>query len=71
LKRAATKAGWFAAFVVLLACSLPAEAATVTGHVELVSSHDPNVRKHLDYSGVVVWLEPLSAPMPQVRPRRA
>ena len=25
---------------------------------ELVSSHDPNVRKHTDYSGVVVWLEP-------------
>ena len=35
-------------------------AATVTGRVELVSSNDPNVRKHQDYSGVVVWLEPLS-----------
>jgi plastocyanin len=35
-------------------------AATVSGHVELVSSHDPNVRKHTDYSGVVVWLEPVS-----------
>ena len=35
-----------------------AAAATVTGRVELVSSHDPNVRKHTDYSGVVVWLEP-------------
>ena len=33
-------------------------AGTVSGHVELVSSHDPNVRKHTDYSGVVVWLEP-------------
>jgi plastocyanin len=33
-------------------------AATVSGHVELVSSHDPNARKHTDYSGVVVWLEP-------------
>jgi plastocyanin len=35
-------------------------AATVAGRVELLSSHDPNVRKHTDYSGVVVWLEPLS-----------
>ena len=35
-------------------------AATVSGRVELVLSHDPNVRKHPDYSGVVVWLEPLS-----------
>jgi plastocyanin len=25
-----------------------------------VSSHDPNVRRHTDYSGVVVWLEPAS-----------
>ncbi len=37
-----------------------AAAATVTARVELVSSNDPNVRKHRDYSGVVVWLEPLS-----------
>lgn len=35
-------------------------AATVSGQVELVLSHDPNVRKHRDYSGVVVWLEPLA-----------
>jgi len=37
-------------------------AATVTGRVELVLSQDPNVRKHRDFSGVVVWLEPLSPP---------
>ena len=30
--------------------------------MELVSSHDPNVRKHTDYSGVVVWLEPPRGP---------
>jgi plastocyanin len=46
------------ALSVLLAAS--ATAATVGGRVELVSSHDPNVRKHTDYSGVVVWLEPAS-----------
>lgn len=34
--------------------------ATVSGHVQLVFSNDPSVRKHQDYSGVVVWLEPLS-----------
>ena len=28
--------------------------------MKLLSSHDPNVRKHTDYSGVVVWLEPAS-----------
>jgi plastocyanin len=37
-----------------------ASAATVRGLVELAFSQDPNVRKHLDYSGVVVWLEPVS-----------
>ena len=49
----------------LLAVYLPpvcgtGPAATVTGHVQLVSSSDPSVRKHQDYSGVVVWLESLS-----------
>jgi len=37
-----------------------AAAATVSGRVELVSSHDAKVRKHTDYSGVVVWLESAS-----------
>jgi plastocyanin len=42
------------------------QSATVSGKVELAFSQDPNVRKHLDYSGVVVWLEPVSgtAPLP-------
>jgi plastocyanin len=47
-------------------------AATVSGRVELVLSHDPNVRKHRDYSGVVLWLEPLSgAPVIPVKARIA
>ncbi len=37
-----------------------AVAGSVSGRVDLLSSHDPSVRKHTDYSGVVVWLEPLS-----------
>ena len=44
----------------------------MNGRVELVFSKDPNVRKHKDYSGVVVWLEPVSAPLPQLpKPARA
>jgi plastocyanin len=46
----------------LLAGLGTAGAATISGRVELVSSQDPNVRKHMDYSGVVVWLESLSGP---------
>ena len=45
---------------IVLSLGGPAIAATVTGRVELTFSHDPNVRKHQDYSGVVVWLEPAS-----------
>src|SRR5205807_2134768 len=39
----------------------PAGAAggTVTGAVEITNSHDPAVRRNKDYSGVVLWLEPL------------
>ncbi|HTC36387.1 MAG TPA: hypothetical protein VK724_23610 [Bryobacteraceae bacterium] len=40
-----------------MAIASGAVAGTVSGRVELASSHDPNVRKHTDYSGVVVWLE--------------
>ncbi len=45
---------------------------TVKARVDLVQSHDPNVRKHADYSGVVVWLEPVygTAALP-VRARHA
>jgi plastocyanin len=46
-------------------------AGSVHGRVEIVSSQDPNVRKHSDFSGIVVWLDPLPgpAPMPLNRPR--
>lgn len=45
-------------------------AGAVNGRVEIVSSRDPDVRKHLDYSGVVVWLEPLSTPVPALAQSR-
>jgi plastocyanin len=38
---------------------LAAHAATVTGQVELTNSLDPAVHRHKDYSGVVLWLEPV------------
>jgi plastocyanin len=45
-------------------------AAGVHGRVEIVSSQDPAVRKNSDYSGVVVWLEPLSGALPATAPRK-
>src|SRR5438270_1432814 len=61
--------------VLALAC-LAAEShlpgAAVNGRVQLILSHDPAVRKHLDYSGVVVWLEPLAgSPVIPVKVRHA
>ena len=41
---------------------LPAVAGTVDGTIELTNSHDPEVRKHKIYSGVVVWLEAVGRP---------
>ncbi len=45
-----------------------AAASTVSGTVELANSLDPAVHKHKDYSGVVLWLEPVeraAAPAPK------
>jgi plastocyanin len=38
---------------------LPALAGSVNGNIELTNSRDPEVRRHKNYSGVVVWLEPI------------
>jgi plastocyanin len=47
-------------------------AETVSGHVELRDSRDPAVRKHRDYSGVVISLKPLNSDAPaRVRPSKA
>src|SRR5271154_1750098 len=37
---------------------------SVRGEIEIVSSQDPGVRKHSDYSGVVLWLDPVSGTVP-------
>jgi hypothetical protein len=50
--------------------ALPAAATTVRGSVALVASLDPMVRKHKDFSGVVVWLEPLGGPVDPPPPSR-
>ena len=39
-------------------------AGSVTGRVELHDSKDAAVRKYMDYSGVVVWLEPMNGLLP-------
>jgi len=47
--------------VLALACAaMPAGASVVSGSVRLTDSLNPEVRKRQDYSGVVVWLEPLA-----------
>ncbi len=55
------------------ALASPAAAVAVSGRVRLVDSLLPAVRNHQDYSGVVVWLEPLHAGPQTIasRPRHA
>jgi plastocyanin len=53
---------------------LPILASSVRGTVELVASRHPTVRKHKDFSGVVVWLEPINgtaALAPALAPKSA
>src|ERR1035441_5190 len=42
--------------------------AHVTGEVELSNSRDVAVRRHKDYGGVVLWLEPVDRPAPALTP---
>ncbi len=44
-----------------------AAAGTVSGSVTLLDSRDPGVRGRKDFSGVVLWLDPVSGQVP-VRP---
>src|ERR1700761_6284577 len=48
----------FSLLIAIFAC-LPkvSHAGDVTGEVQLIDSKDSGVRKHNDYSNVVVWLE--------------
>ena len=51
-----------------LAAASNLTAGSLTGKVELHDSQDAAVRKHLDYSGVVVWLEPRAGSRTAVAP---
>ncbi len=53
-------------FSLAVLLSAPLAASSVTGRVELRDSKDAAVRKKMDFSGVVVWLEPATgkAPVP-------
>jgi plastocyanin len=44
--------------------------AQVTGEVELTNSKNLAVRKHKDYAGVVLWLEPIDRAVPALPPKR-
>jgi len=63
---------WLNRFLVaLIAMATSLNAATVNGRVVIVSSKDPGVRKHSDFSGVVVWLDPAAGAPPAPLPRKA
>ncbi|MEO8099380.1 MAG: carboxypeptidase regulatory-like domain-containing protein [Acidobacteriota bacterium] len=63
--RVVTRAAQVAVLAGMVAAA--AMAGPVSGRVELRDSKDPAVRKGLDYSGVVVWLEPVNAALPPAR----
>ena len=46
-------------------------AGSVSGRVELRDSQDAAVRKHMDFSGVVVWLEPVNGSSTPASPATA
>jgi len=48
----------------------PPQPGGVHGEVELTNSRDPAVRRNKDYSGVVLWLEPVDRPAAAAPPRR-
>jgi plastocyanin len=58
---------WLISFsaAVWLAAPHLAFAANVSGEVEITNSRDAAVRKHRDYTGVVLWLEPVDRQAPQ------
>ncbi|HXG32557.1 MAG TPA: hypothetical protein VNJ11_04280 [Bryobacteraceae bacterium] len=51
-----------------MACAVGLYGGSIVGRVELVDSRDPAVRKHRDYSGVVVWLDPVGREPPAAPP---
>jgi hypothetical protein len=56
---------------VFICLALPMWAGSVGGHVALRDSKDAAVRKKMDFSGVVVWLEPVNGKAPLPTPGHA
>jgi plastocyanin len=62
---------WLISFSVGLCLSAGlALGGSVSGEVELTNSKNLSVRKHKDYAGVVLWLEPLDRAAPPTPPKR-
>src|ERR1051325_1351601 len=59
---------WLSRTFFSLCWAVPALASTVTGSVALTNSRDPEVRSHKNFSGVVVWLEPIGRASSHVDP---
>ena len=62
---------WVLRIFFSLVIATGALASTVRGSIDLMASRDPMVRKHKDFSGVVVWLEPLNGAVAPVEIRPA
>ena len=58
-RASACSVGFSRRLLLVLLITLPLLAATVTGKVELRDSREASVRKHLDYSAVVIALNPV------------
>jgi plastocyanin len=56
-------------WVIFFSLAVGARAGAVSGRVELVNSKDASVRRHKDYAGVVLWLDPVGGAARSVRPR--
>jgi len=61
---------WLICFSLGVSAAAPPPAASVRGEVELTNSREAAVRRNKDYSGVVIWLEPVDRPAPAVPARR-
>jgi plastocyanin len=62
-----SSSGCVLVLLLILAAATTVVAGSVSGRVELRDSQDAAVRKHMDFSGVVVWLDPVAgspAPAP-------
>jgi plastocyanin len=59
---------WHTFFSLATLAALPCAAAAVTGKVELRDSREASVRKKMDFSGIIVWLEPLGSKQELAKP---